>query len=189
MRAFIAVPLAPSLVEYLIRLQEGLKRAGADITWVKPEQMHCTLAFFAEIDEPSLRRVESHCGVLLQAFHTFTLTPGHIGAFPSHSLPKVIYCGVKEGKEQLISLAGTVRKACLRAGVMLGNDKPFSPHITLGRARSDTHRRQICSCLAQSPPAPDTLSSAVLKILFFSSTLTRTGPVYQELAATNLATA
>ena len=50
-RAFIAVELPDTLRQELAALQSELRSAGADVGWVKPENLHLTLKFLGDIEE------------------------------------------------------------------------------------------------------------------------------------------
>ena len=50
-RTFIAIELDAKLQAELQKIQEKLKEVGADVRWVKPENIHVTMKFLGEIDE------------------------------------------------------------------------------------------------------------------------------------------
>ncbi len=58
MRAFIAIELSPPIREKLAELQALLKKSGADVKWVKPDNIHLTLKFLGEIDEEKRGKIE-----------------------------------------------------------------------------------------------------------------------------------
>jgi RNA 2',3'-cyclic 3'-phosphodiesterase len=189
MRAFIAVTLPPPIAAYLSDLQSSIKTVGADITWVKPHNIHLTLKFFREIEEKDIRSIASHAHDLLKDFPLFSLKLGAIGGFPSLAVPKIIWVGLTGGGSELTKLIGKINEAIVQGNLAAAEDKPFSAHITLGRMKTNTQMRQLSAYLARLPAPPDNMVCPVSKITFFSSTLTGSGPIYQALVEITLARA
>ena len=50
MRTFIAIELSKEIKDALGELESQLKSSGADVKWVKPENIHITLKFLGEIE-------------------------------------------------------------------------------------------------------------------------------------------
>ena len=59
LRLFIAIELDKSLKESLKSLQGDLKKCGADVRWVKPENIHLTLKFLGETSPESVARISA----------------------------------------------------------------------------------------------------------------------------------
>src|SRR6516165_7049502 len=57
LRTFIAIDLARPIRDRLIALQENLGRAGTEVKWVEPENLHVTLLFLGEVGMEDLARV------------------------------------------------------------------------------------------------------------------------------------
>lgn len=57
-----------------------------------------------------------------------------LGAFPSVTRPRVIWAGVLDGAPEMIELARRVDTALAALG-FAREERPFSPHVTLGRVR------------------------------------------------------
>ena len=60
LRTFIAVDPGKAIRERLVALQENLARAGSEMKWVEPENLHVTLLFLGEVDN---REVPDVCRV------------------------------------------------------------------------------------------------------------------------------
>ena len=64
LRTFIAVDLGAALRDRCVALQENLIRAGSDLKWVEPENLHVSLLFLGEVvdrDVPDLCRAVADC--------------------------------------------------------------------------------------------------------------------------------
>lgn len=153
-RAFLAIPLPPSLVDEAQRLCRQLAGALPGVRWLRPEAMHLTLRFFGDLPEESLEKIGE---VMLSVgrFHSpFQVAVTGIGAFPSPARPRVIWLGVKDG-EPLQALHSSLDRGLEEAGFP-GEGRPFSPHLTLGRSRGplpavrtvlDPYRERACGLL------------------------------------------
>jgi 2'-5' RNA ligase len=104
------------------------------VSWVLAENLHFTLRFFGDLKD---REVETAIAATVEgvrALAPFDVALGGLGAFPNPRHPSVWWVGVREGAEALEGLAGSLDRAYRIHG--LGRaDKPFRPHLTLGRVR------------------------------------------------------
>jgi 2'-5' RNA ligase len=133
MRTFVA--LVPSDAE-LARLADaaaGLRNAGFPIRWVPPENVHLTLKFLGEVPEERVQEVCAAVDGAAAGVAPFEMTVGRFGAFPSLGRPQVVWVGV-ELESTLQSLQGSLEEALAGLGFPR-EERPFRPHLTLGRAR------------------------------------------------------
>lgn len=139
MRTFIAANLTDTLKAALSQVQEALKARGADVGWVKPENLHITLKFLGEVEEARLPVLSEAIASSLRGTSPFPLALGGLGAFPDLRFPRVIWIGVKRGAKELSALQARLEEGLQRIGFS-PEDRPFSPHLTLGRVRSPRGR-------------------------------------------------
>ena len=57
-RAFIALDLGDTIKNKLASLIEKLNMTGADVRWVKPENLPLTLAFLGNVEEDKFQSLE-----------------------------------------------------------------------------------------------------------------------------------
>ncbi len=181
-RAFIAVDIPDSLRQDLAALQSELRASGADVGWVKPENLHLTLKFLGDIEESQVEPLVlslSKESVRLGS-SPFTISLEGIGAFPKTTYPRVIWVGVNQGKEELEKLALGVERTCVDLG-FAAEERPFSVHLTIGRVRSKDRlawlikKLQVAEFRGSAPASID-------RILLIQSTLSPHGPTYTPLA-------
>ena len=84
-----------------------------DVAWVAPGNLHLTLKFLGAVPEARILG---------------------LGAFPSANRPRVVWAGVTDGASETVELARRVDTALAKLG-FARDERPFSPHVTLGRVR------------------------------------------------------
>ncbi len=134
-RAFIAVDLPAAVRQEVGSLQSELRTSGADIKWVGVENLHLTLKFLGDIEENQVQTLTEALHPIMGTTALFALQLEGVGAFPKMTSPRVLWVGVTDGQQETVRLAQTVEQTCTQLGFP-SEDKPFSPHLTIGRVRS-----------------------------------------------------
>lgn len=183
MRAFIAIEISDDIRDILAQLESHLKHSGADVKWVKPESVHLTLKFLGGISEEKCAEVKSALDTVAKSVKSFELTLKEIGAFPKIESPRVIWVGLDKGALETTDLADRIDDSLSKIG-FAKEGRPFSPHLTIGRARSslnkDKLKEKIDSASAKFQFATVD-SHKVVSVILFQSTLTPQGPIYTKL--------
>lgn len=172
MRAFIAVDVPP-----------GDPAAPTDRS-TPPAPEHLTLRFFAELAPASLPAVIDAMSDVARGAVPFTLTIEGIGAFPSPRDPKVVWRGITQGRAAVMELAEALDRRLGELGFST-ESRPFVPHLTWFRVRSDRDRvlaREVLATGAVPPPRSFRVDAFVLK----ESALTREGAVHRPVARVGL---
>jgi len=187
MRAFIAIELSPDLKKHLASLEEQLKSSGADVKWVKPENIHLTLKFLGEIDEKRLGEIAKIIQETTSKNKPFYISLASPGAFPNINSPRVIWIGIDKGDSETKQFAIILEEETAKVGIP-PESRPFSTHITLGRVRSGKNCEKLVKNLENlaSKPPEDAPEFLVTKITLFKSTLTLGGPIYEALKEAHL---
>jgi 2'-5' RNA ligase len=186
MRVFFAVRLTDEVKSNIGRFIGKLRSYGGKVRWVDEENLHITLLFLGELEEGEIEAVVGASRHALRRVRPFRVSHRGSSAFPSLSRPRVVWTGVGEGREELISLHAAVTGAVRESGVGVTTDtKPYHPHTTIGRVRSSCPPRLV----AEVDEAKDLSFGAhgVREVVLFRSTLTPRGSVYDEIAAVDLA--
>ena len=180
MRAFVGIHLPEDVRASLAQLQRELAQSRADVKWVAPEHLHVTLKFLDEISDAQRQAVETLLGRLAGSEEPFPLVVSSVGAFPSIESPRVIWVGLAEGRERLTRMAQAIERE--GAAIPLRKEeRPLSPHLTLGRVRSPNNRHALVQRLRDTvwqPPTPWQVATLTL----YQSTLGPSGPHYTALA-------
>ena len=100
-RTFIAIEVESAILARLYRcLQQQLRAAGAQVSWVRTEGMHLTLKFLGNISE---QRLPEFAQVLVSAADTtapFRIHVAQVGCFPNLARMRVVWAGVEAGAEK-----------------------------------------------------------------------------------------
>jgi 2'-5' RNA ligase len=188
-RTFVALPVPSLLGDKLTRLQELLGSKISSVRWSSGLPFHLTLAFLGDVPDPDLNRV---CKAVAEAslpFSCFELCLEGVGAFPSPARPRVLWAGLAAA--DMTPLA-ELQKVIIKKMTAIGyrpEDQRFTPHVTLGRIRSD-HRGHVSPDLTTVLQDYLTWSAGtfvVRDVVTFASTLTPEGPAYAQLARAPLA--
>lgn len=152
MRTFIAVNLTDDIRQALSRTQEALKEKGADVSWVKPENLHITLKFLGEVEETRLQELRETIASSLRGTTPFRLTLEGLGVFPNLRAPRVVWAGAKEGAAELAALQARIEEGLCRIGFPR-EERLFIPHLTLGRVRSLRGREALVEGISKATSA------------------------------------
>lgn len=137
MRCFVAVDLPAETRDAVAAAATALRTANprADVAWTRPEKMHLTLKFLADVPEDAEPELAAALAAVAARHAAFALTAGGVGCFPSTSQPRVLWAGLTAGVRELGRLAAEVEYACVPLGYPL-EARPFRGHLTIGRVRS-----------------------------------------------------
>jgi 2'-5' RNA ligase len=190
MRLFVAVEFNADVRSAAARVIDEMRgrterlAPRTRVTWVAPERMHLTLQFIGEADEARTSAIEA---ALESSFDLdpFDVRLAGTGAFPDVGRPRVIWAGITAGGGSLIQLAELVSARLVRARVS-PDDRPFRPHLTLGRVREAAGLRA-----GWLLDGLDTVPFGVVRIretVLFESRQSARGPDYVARRRTRLAT-
>lgn len=135
-RIFFAIDLPSSAKETLGQFISLLKKKSKSkaIRWTKPENLHITLQFLAEVKTLHLPqlidKVKTEIKGMMKSSH---LSLGAVHLFPSPYRPRVIVLEVtpQEGMAKLAELIGKG----IKASHYEIETRPFRAHLTLGRIK------------------------------------------------------
>lgn len=161
MRLFIAISLSEEMKKELVACMHDLKKQGVEGNYVPAQNLHMTLAFIGEYDDPAKvkRVIES---VPLPQFRLGISEKGNFG--------NLLWAGVK-GNQKLKIYVRDLRAALKAAGIPFEDDK-FIPHITLIRKASSKKPYQM-----RLPKAEMT----VKKVSLMKSEMKNGKTVYREI--------
>jgi 2'-5' RNA ligase len=126
------------VLERLAELRTRLDLVLPGVRWTAAANLHFTLRFFGDIAREEAGRAAAVLEAEVPARPAFRLELAGVGVFPDWKRPRILWAGTGEGGERLQELTRGLERGFREAGLGTA-DKPFVPHLTLGRWR-DTPR-------------------------------------------------
>ena len=179
-RAFLAIKILGSTKEELTQLQEIFKQTGANAQWTPKKNLHLTLKFLGDTEEVKLSILSQRLSTYLKKVKSFSLQLENVGAFPKIKHPRVVWAGVTTGVEPLTQLAEQVEAICATTGFKKA-ERPFHPHLTLGRVRASKGNQRLTKQLTDTTFQASQITP-VNEVVLFQSKLQPDGPIYAPLA-------
>ncbi len=184
-RTFIAIEIDKKIREALRQIQEKLKTSRTKVKWSDPNNTHLTLKFLGEIEADLIERIGKVLPEIVREFKPFKIELDTIGGFPNLDRPRVIWLGIKEGKENLAKLNEQIEGKLIKLGIP-GEKRKYHPHITVGRVRSLKDIEGLLQALKEK--GDNSIFSfrtgsewEAKEIVLFKSLLTPKGPIYTKL--------
>lgn len=145
-RAFIAIELPEEVRRDLNAIQKEIQsRVGESsrkaVRWVPSANIHLTLKFLGEVSTTNLDRLTDVLQAEAARHPSFQIQFGGLGAFPNVRRPRVIWVGSQAPLE-----LNNLQKGIDQGTHILGypsEDRPFSPHLTLGRISQNARSEDI----------------------------------------------
>lgn len=147
-RAFVAVEIPGPGKAFLESVTSDLRRARAEVRWVRPEGIHITLKFLGQIRTDLVPALEENLTVLFADYSPVQLAIRGLGAFPNLARPRVVWAGIHDHSGTLSSMAGRVEAALEPLG-FAREKRTFSPHFTLGRVKSMSGMKELVDAIRQ----------------------------------------
>lgn len=184
MRVFIAIDVPEEIKLKAHKVQELVDRLSLDIKYVELHNLHFTMKFIGEVSEGDVASIQKAMLTAAKQFPPFPIKLKGVTAFPKPTLAKVIAIDVEEGKETLTALANILSK---ELGVLGFNEeeRPFEPHLTIGRLRTPTAKQELITLLKELE-TKEIGSMIVSTMKLVQSNLTRQGPIYKDVFAVQL---
>lgn len=179
-RSFVALPCPPGLESAVADAIGGWRSLPADVKWSDAERIHLTLRFLGDAGPDALEALHARLEETAAAVDgPVRLEPGATGAFPHWGRARVLWVGFEE-PGRVEDLARRVEDDARAAGFE-PDDRPFVPHLTLGRVRGP---RGISTAIeAVQPWRPPSGAEEVDEMILYESRLSPSGATHVPLAA------
>jgi len=179
LRLFVAVEIEGRVKERIARLQGRLKTydpIGA-VRWVRPENLHLTLKFLGEVQDDVLPPLERALERVGHQVRPGVINLRGVGVFPRWDRPRVIWVGAPKA-DTLAEAAAAVDAALVPVGFE-PEERPFAPHLTIGRVRRSPGDgfAEVCKKYDQT----DFGTISLDEVSLVRSRLTPKGPIYTVL--------
>jgi 2'-5' RNA ligase len=171
-RLFVALALPEGHRQQLSRLCHGVR----DARWVAHENLHLTLRFIGEVEEPRVAEIAHALGRVKG--EQFKLTLSGIGHFQNGRRIRALWAGT-EPCDALVQLQYRIDTA-LRHADLPPDGRRFTPHVTLARLKNGAPHQVggwiEANALFRADPFP------VDHFVLFESYLGHTGAIYSPVS-------
>ena len=185
-RSFLAIELPATVQANIGKIEEAAKATSADVRWVSPGRIHLTLKFFGNIEESKIDSIAAAIQGPVSAAKPYHLSVRGTGAFPNLRNPRVIWIGLVDEEGRLAVLQKEVEFSLKTIGFE-PEDRPFRPHLTLGRVKSSRGKEELIR-IVEKYREEEIGTFQVEKSVLFKSDLTPAGPIYTPLREVRLGT-
>jgi 2'-5' RNA ligase len=178
-RSFIAIEIPAGIRQEIKKLLADFQNTEADVKWVRPEGIHLTLKFLGSVKEDMVEKVALAVRPVVEAWRPFRLKAHGVGCFPGIRNPRVLWIGLEQEEGSAVRLQQEIERKTAELGFS-PEDRPFHPHLTLGRVRSPTGRNPLIKML-ETNSQTELSSFQVDRVILFRSDLRPGGSVYTKL--------
>ena len=190
-RLFVALeppePVRRRLAAIQGELRRSAGRAADEIRWVPPENVHLTLQFLGAVPSERVGGVETALRSAAGQARPLALELKGAGGFPNARRPRVLWAGVSGDVGALAALAADLERRLAPLGFP-PEERAFSAHLTLGRARDGRGAPGLAGALASASGA-EGAPWRVAEVVLFESHLSPHGPRYEAIARAPLGAA
>jgi len=198
-RVFVAVGISAEAREQLIGAVECIRQdVPQGIQWANPDGMHLTLKFLGNIPSSGVGPLLNCLDPVATEASPFALHLAGLGMFPNRCKPRVLWAGVdgdldaldrlQQGAEDAINALSYPPSGAAQRSRRYGIERPFRPHITLGRPRRSVSDAQLAriGAAVSGTPAPAPVGWQVKSVDVMQSELHPSGARYTVLGSVSL---
>jgi 2'-5' RNA ligase len=183
-RLFVALEPPDPVRRRIAALQAELRRAAGpaagELRWVDPANVHLTLQFLGAVPAERVGAIEGALAAAAAPGRPLALEVKGAGAFPSARRARVVWLGLAGDLAPLAALVAVVGRGLAPLGYA-PEERPFSPHLTLGRARDGRGAAGVAGALA-AVSAADGVAWRAAELVLFESHLSPKGARYEAVA-------
>jgi len=178
-RCFIAIkiPLLNSLLNFYQQARKEF--SDSDVNWVKPENMHLTLAFLGQLQQKQVEETKQILNNICLKIEPFDLELKGFGSFGRGANPCVLWIGVNT------SYKLNELKIQLNTELALTGYKPdkniFQPHLTVGRIKMIKNQSELFN-LGEKYKEHSFIIFRVNSIILYESILSSLSPKYTPIS-------
>ncbi|MCB8980245.1 MAG: RNA 2',3'-cyclic phosphodiesterase [Ardenticatenaceae bacterium] len=181
-RLFIAIELPEAVKNLLTETAVCLSKNVPDraVRWVNRAQMHLTLRFLGDTAVTQLPSLQDSLNEIAAQHSPFQLRLNGLGAFPNRKRPRVVWAGLAGDVAVLQAMQAELEDRVVSLG-WVREERPFSPHITLGRVKDASGAQALDWSVGLA-----NLAVTVTAVQLVQSELRPSGPVYTVRHVANL---
>jgi len=175
MRTFISIDVVER--EEIKEIMDELKKTGAKLKMVEPENIHLTIKFLGEVDENLIEKVKEAMKEAIDGIKSFKAELKGVGVFPSMNYIRIIWIGFNDNGVSK-KIAERIDDALKKYG--FSKEKSYVPHVTIARVKGGGKKENLREVIEKNKEKSFGLiecSSIRLK----KSVLRKEGPLYETI--------
>jgi len=181
-RSFLAFELPSQITNFLSRLSAEMKRSRLDVRWVEAVNIHLTVVFLGNTPTKEIPSIEEAAGSVCRDYRSFQTLLKGMGVFGDKRNPRVLWIGLEGDLDRMSLLRDDLQKKLAPFGIKTEN-RPFRPHLTLGRFRKGARSSAELDALLTQHRALSSPTFTLAELVLFRSELKPGGAVYTRLNA------
>jgi 2'-5' RNA ligase len=178
-RTFICIELPEPVKQKMEVLENQLRAIDAQVSWVKPGNVHLTLKFLGGVPPQEIDGVSQAAERAARGTAPFEVEVGGAGCFPSPRSPRVLWVGLAVVPDPLINLYKRLEEELAPLGFER-EKRRFAPHLTIGRLRSPRNGSELAQKLISIGFEPQQFVAR--EVIVMRSQLKPTGSIYTPLS-------
>ncbi len=184
LRLFVALPVPAALQLAAGRLQDRLRRTGADVSFPSPASLHVTLVFLGDTSPDALPGLMVGLERVVAGRPRFGFQVAGLGLFGPPRQPRVVWAGLADPPPVLFDLHNSVLAMVSELGFTT-EKRSWHPHLTLGRIRSSRGLAGLTD-MVDSLKGETLDACPVEQVQLVRSRLDQPGPRYEILQRVQL---
>ncbi len=177
-RLFICHEISDRIKKEFSALRRELSQQSRGVRWVKEDAVHITLKFLGDTEMSRIPVIEQALLFAASAIEIFSVSVQNTGAFPNFKRPRVFWIGLNDKTGNAVQVQENIEQELETVGVPR-SDKPFHPHLTLGRVKNPKEAIPVTTRLENL--VVDWGEQTIDTVTLMKSDLTPTGPLYTPL--------
>jgi 2'-5' RNA ligase len=161
-------------------VRQAAGRAAADVRWIPAENLHLTLQFLGAVPEERVAQVTEAVTAAAAAAQPLSLEVRGAGGFPNARRARVLWLGLHGEVEPARALVADLGRRLAPLG-FAPEARPWSAHLTIGRARDPRGAPGLAGALA-SQAEGEGVPWRAADLVLFESHLSPKGPRYEVVA-------
>ena len=181
-RSFLAFELPLRIKEQVGEISKELQQSRLPVRWVKVENIHLTVVFLGSVPKETMAAVKQKAGSIADKFSAFKIRLNRVGVFPNSRRPRVLWIGLDGEIGGLSDLRDQLQAQLEELGFKPEN-RPFRPHLTLGRFKGTLNRGEELKWILDRFRDINSDDEYLKELVLFKSDLRPAGPIYTKMAA------
>ena len=179
-RSFLAFELPVEMKKTVARVSREIRNSGLDVRWVKVENIHLTVIFMGNIKTKDIASIDKEVRNVCPGYGSFNIFVKGMGCFPNRRRPRVLWLGLDGDVDRMSHFRNDLQESLKSFGIKREN-RPFRPHLTMGRFRSTRKKGSKLTEILPAYQALETPIESLSELFLFKSDLKPGGAMYTKL--------